>query len=101
MIRHIVMFQFKESADGRTKKENLEIAKEMLESLDGVVPTLKSLYVALNHEYASKENYDLVLVCEYEDIEGLNAYQIHPEHKKVSEFIGKVRETRACIDFTI
>lgn len=101
MIRHIVMFQFKEEFNGKTKQENLHIAKEMLESLIGVVPTLKSLYVALNHEFANKENYDLVLVCEYDDFDGLNAYQVHPEHKKVSEFIVKVRESRACIDFTI
>lgn len=39
MIRHIVMFQFKEEAEGRTKVENLQIAKSMLESLVGVVPT--------------------------------------------------------------
>ena len=100
MIRHIVMFQFKEEADGRTKEENLLIAKSMLESLVGVVPTLKNLYVALNHQDADRANYDLVLVSEYEDMEGLNAYQVHEEHKRVSAFIGKVRETRACIDFT-
>lgn len=101
MIRHIVMFQFKEEAEGRTKAENLQIAKSMLESLVGVVPTLKNLYVALNHKDANNENYDLVLASEYEDMEDLNAYQIHEAHKKVSEFIGKVRETRACIDFMI
>ena len=30
MIRHIVMFKFLENAEGRTKKENLEIAANML-----------------------------------------------------------------------
>lgn len=101
MIRHIVMFKLKEEADGRSRKENLCIAKEMLEALQGVVPTLKSSYVKINDEQADRENYDIVLVSEYEDMEGLNAYIVHPAHKKVGEFMRKVREARACVDFEI
>ena len=101
MIRHIVMFQFKEEAEGRSKAENLLIAKEMLVKLQGEVPTLVNSYVKTNDEFANKDNYDLVLVADYEDMEGLNAYIVHPAHKKVGEFIGKVREQRACIDFEI
>lgn len=101
MVRHIVMFQFLEEADGKSKEENLKIAKEMLERLQGVVPTLRSSYVKLNDKMADKNNYDLVLVSEYDDMEGLQAYIVHPEHKKVGEFMKKVRKERACIDFTI
>lgn len=101
MVRHIVMFKFKEEAEGRTKKENLQIAKEKLEALQGVVPTLKSSYVKLNDENANPSNYDIVLVSEYDDMEGLNAYIVHPAHKMVGEFMGKVRESRACVDFEI
>lgn len=99
MIRHIVMFQFKPEADGRTKKENAAIAKEMLEKLQGVVPTLKNSYVKQNHELASEENYDLVLVSEFDSLEALQEYIVHPAHKKVGEFMSKVREKRACVDF--
>lgn len=101
MVRHIVMFKFKEEADGRTKKENLQIAKEKLEALQGAVPTLRSSYVKLNDENANPANYDIVLVSEYDDMEGLNAYIVHPAHKEVGEFMGKVRESRACVDFEI
>lgn len=101
MIRHIVMFQFLEHAEGRKKEENLVIAKEMLEALVGVIPTLNNIYVGLNHSQANQENYDLVLVSEYDDIEGLNAYVVHPAHKKVGEFMGKVRQSRAGVDFEI
>ncbi len=99
MIRHIVMFQFKPKADGRSKKENVVIAKDMLEKLQGVVPTLRSSYVGQNHELANQENYDLVLVSEFESLEALQEYIVHPAHKKVGEFISKVREKRACVDF--
>ena len=30
MVKHIVMFKFFENAEGRTKKENVEIAANML-----------------------------------------------------------------------
>lgn len=99
MIRHIVMFQFKAEAEGRTKEENVLIAKEMLENLQGVVPTLKKSYVKTNHEEANPENYDLILVSEFDSLSTLQEYIVHPAHKKVGEFMGKVREKRACVDF--
>jgi len=101
MIRHIVMFRFHEEADGRTKTENLAIAKDMLEKLMGVVPTLRSMDVRLNDEAASVDNYDLVLTAEYDDMDGLNAYVVHPAHKEVGVFMGKVRISRASIDYEI
>ena len=101
MIRHIVMFKFKEEADGRSKAENLAIAKAKLEALQGVVPTLISSSVSLGAEGSAPSNYDIVLVAEYADMDALNAYVVHPEHKKVGEFMAKVRESRACVDFEI
>ena len=99
MIRHIVMFKFHEEADGRSKAENLAIAKDMLEKLMGVVPTLRSMDVQLNDKAASADNYDLILTAEYDDMEGLNAYVVHPAHKEVGVFMGKVRISRASIDY--
>ncbi len=99
MIKHIVMFKFHEEADGRTRAENLAIAKKMLESLQGVVPTLAASRVSIGAQGQNVTNYDLVLEAEYENMEGLNEYIVHPEHKKVGEFMAKVRESRACIDY--
>jgi len=99
IIRHIVMFRFHEEADGRTKAENLAIAKKMLEDLQGVVPTLISSQVSLAHEEQNPANYDLVLVAEYESMEALEAYRVHPAHQEVGRFMAKVRDLRACIDF--
>jgi len=99
VIRHIVKFKFHEEADGRSKAENLAIAKDMLEKLMGVVPTLRSMDVQLNDKAASADNYDIILTAEYDDMEGLNAYVVHPAHKEVGKFMGKVRISRASIDY--
>ncbi len=99
MVKHIVMFKFLESAEGRTKKENVEIAANMLLDLQGKIPTLVSGEVKINSENASPSNYDLVLVAEYNDWQGLNEYIVHPLHKAVCEFMKGVRESRACVDY--
>jgi len=99
MIKHIVMFKFFEEADGRTKAENLAIAKRMLEELQGVVPTLLSSRVSLGNELQNPANYDLVLEADYESMEALEEYIVHPAHKEVGKFMAKVRESRACIDY--
>ena len=97
MVKHIVMFKFMEEAEGRTKAENVNIAKDMLEALQGTVPTLKSSEVKINT--GSADNHDLILIADYDSYEDLQAYIIHPAHKAVGEFMKKVRLSRACVDY--
>ena len=100
MIRHIVMFELLEEAEGRSREENIAIAKEKAEALGNKVPSLKEYQVVTNAPEADQTNYDIALICGFEDMEGLNAYQIHPEHKAFGAFITKLRKSRACIDYT-
>lgn len=99
MVRHVVMFEFLEQAEGRSRQENARIAKEMLENLVGVIPSLLSAEVKLNAPQADKTNYDLVLITEHVDFEGLQAYIVHPEHVKVGQFMKNVRKSRVCVDY--
>ena len=48
MIKHIVMFRLKESALGRSKNENLQELKVLLESLQENIPVVKCLEVGIN-----------------------------------------------------
>lgn len=101
MIRHIVMFKFLDKAEGRSKQENLDITRDMLEKLQGVVPTLRASEVHYNHKDAAESNYDLILISDFDDLEGLNEYIVHPDHKAVGQFMKNVRESRTCVDFEI
>ena len=98
MVKHIVMFRFMEQADGRSKAENIQIAKNMLEKLQGVVPTLKSSEVQVN-DGSNPTNYDLILIADYDNYSDLAEYIVHPAHKAVGEFMKKVRLDRACVDY--
>lgn len=95
MIKHIVMFTLKEE----NKNENLETAKDKLKNFETEIPSIKKFEVVTNAEGAPESNYDLALICDFEDIEGLKAYQIHPKHVEFGKFITSVRESRACIDY--
>lgn len=99
MVKHIVMFKFLESAEGRTKEENVRIAADMLNNLQGKIPQLLKSEVQINSKNADQSNYDLVLIADYNSWEDLQAYIVHPLHKAVGEFMKGVRESRSCVDY--
>ncbi|MCI8780223.1 MAG: Dabb family protein [Lachnospiraceae bacterium] len=99
MVRHIVMFELLEEAGGKGRKENLVLAKEKAEALREKIPSLKEYQVVVNAKKADQSNYDIALICDFEDMKGLEAYQNHPDHKAFGAFISGIRRNRACIDF--
>lgn len=99
MIKHIVMFKLKSKYEGKSAIENALEAKSRAEKLIDLVPTLRKLDVCINTEKANPDNYEFALVCEFDDIEGLNEYQVHPSHVEFVKFINPRRELRACIDY--
>ena len=99
MIKHIVMFKLKNEFNGKTAMKNAKEAQEKAEKLRDLVPSLEKMEVVCNSPDADGTNYELALICEFKDIEGLNEYQKHPEHIKFGEFISQMRESRACIDY--
>ncbi len=99
MVKHIVFFHLLDEAEGKTKAENAQIIKEGLEGLIHLVPCLKKAEVGLNIPNATKTNFDLALVCEFDSWADLDAYQAHPEHVKVATYIGKCKDDRAAVDY--
>jgi hypothetical protein len=100
MIKHIVMWKLKDFAEGKSKAENAKEVKRLLEGLHGRILGLKAIEVGINIE-PSEQAYDVVLYSEFDNMEALNTYQKHPEHLKVGEFVGKVREARTVVDYVI
>lgn len=98
MLKHVVMWKLKETAEGKTKAENAQFMKKHLEALWGVVPELKSVEVGINVK-ESDMAYDAVLIAEFENEAALAAYKIHPEHVKISSYCKKIRESRVVVDF--
>ena len=101
MIKHIVFFGLAENAEGKSKAENAQIIKSGLESLIHVIPEIKKIEVGVNYPNAPKTNYDIALYTEFDNFEAVDIYQEHPAHKKVATYIGKVKVSRAAVDYEV
>ena len=97
MIRHVVMWKFKPTAEGKTKEENRAIVRDRLYALLDVIPQLKRMEIGFDflHTDASM---DLMLLTEFDSIAGMKIYAEHPEHLKVGDYIRRVTETRIVLD---
>ena len=100
MIKHVVMWKFKESAEGASKAANVQIFKDGLEALIPIIPQIIDLEVGVN-EVESDASYDVILVSTFANMEDLKIYASHPDHVAVGDFCAKVRESRVVVDYTI
>lgn len=98
MIGHIVMWKLKETAEGKTATENAATMKAMLEALPERVAQVRRLTVSTDI-FASNPKAEVVLYTEFATVEDLDAYQVHPEHKKCVAFISSVVAERRVVDY--
>ncbi|MBR2387795.1 MAG: Dabb family protein [Clostridia bacterium] len=96
MIKHVVMWKFKEE----NKAENLKKAKEMLLALPAIIGELKKMEVYFDIT-GSDMSMDMMLDTEFLSVEDMKTYAVHPEHLKVSAFIRSVIESRVVLDSEI
>ena len=100
MIKHIVLWKLKETAQCDDRAHNARRMKNELEALKQKIPQIKHIEVGINF-IPTDASYDIALYSEFDTEKDLDAYQKHPEHLKVAEFIGKVRESRVVVDYKI
>ena len=80
MLKHIVMFKFKDTAQGRTKAENLEAARARMLALKEEIPEIVDLEVHFGAPGSVPDNYDYILVSTFRNMEEMLRYQKHPSH---------------------
>ncbi len=100
MVRHIVMWKFKDEAEGLTKQENLVKVKSMLEALPEKIDFIRRMEVRFN-ENDNGKNFDAVLISEFDSLDDVKRYRVHPEHVKISQYVSLVRLDRASVDYTL
>lgn len=100
MVRHIVMWKFKDKAEGLTKQENLAKVKSMLEALPEKIDFIRRMEVHFN-ENDNGKNFDAVLISEFDSLDDVKRYRVHPEHVKISQYVSLVRLDRASVDYTL
>lgn len=100
MIKHIVMWRLKDSADGASKQENAKNLKNYLEALKDKIREIRHIEVGINISGSDAAS-DVVLYSEFDSIEDLEAYQKHPEHQKIVSFVNEIRSERRVVDYEV
>ncbi len=100
MVKHIVMWKFKEIAEGKSKEENMAFVRDSLYALRGVIDEIKNMEVGIDIT-RSDASMDLALITEFESVETMKVYAVHPEHVKVAGYIRKVTESRVVLDYNM
>ena len=100
MVKHIVMWKFKEEiadADRAMIRENM---KNNLEALVGQVPGLIQLKFQAN--LLPKSTHDMALTSEFTTPEALAGYSHHPAHVVVANtYVRPFVCNRSCLDYEV
>ena len=90
MIKHIVVWQMRESASDEQKQE----MKRRLEALISRIPQLLKIEVGIDPVSET-----MSLYSEFTSKETLDAYQAHPAHQEVVAFVRKLVAARSVCDY--
>lgn len=97
MVRHIVMWNFKDYIGVEQRLNYALQMKADIESLRNVIECIHDLNVYIDPLPSS--NADIILISMFETEAALSNYQLHPEHQKIASFVGSIMKDRKCIDY--
>lgn len=97
MIKHIIIWDFKEGFSAAENRSNAEKIKAGLEGLKGRIDGLIDIRVIMDTLPSSTGGF--MLDSTFVDEDALKGYQVHPEHLKVADFVHTATQNRKCIDF--
>lgn len=99
MVKHIVLWNFKE---GMTEAERTEAAARMKKELEAIKPLVDgAVEIQVVRNEMESSNRDIALISTFETEEALKTYQVHPAHVEAGKFVRSVTENRACLDYEI
>ena len=98
-IRHVVAWKLA-ADDAQTRAEQAAEVARRLHALVGVVPSIRALSAGPNVAYPDGNN-DVALVADFDDLQGLEDYQVHPAHQELAGYIRSVVSGRMAVDFEV
>ncbi len=100
MLKHIVFIRLSESYSSSEKTAILKKIKEMLDMLPNSISHINKMETGINISDRAAA-FDLSLSVELNDKDALNSYRVHPEHKKVLDYMGSLSLKTAVVDYFI
>ena len=93
MVKHIVLYTFKEGVD---KQEAVSIIADQLEPLVGKIPGLLHMEIRLGFN-----GMDYALYSEFESQQALKEYAVHPLHQEAKKHFFHFIDTRVAADYEV
>lgn len=90
MIRHIVMWKFKEDPTEFLTR---------LAALEGVIPCIRAM--ELRRSAVPDSAFDAVLIVDFDTLEDVSRYKEDPRHVEVSNLCTAIRTNRVAIDVEV
>jgi len=94
MLKHVIFFEFK---DGVGEEEIVDLEKS-LAALPPVIPEILS-YEFGRDVVRSERSYDLALVSTFNDLDAMQHYQKHPDHRVVLKKVNDLCKSVLAVDF--
>lgn len=96
MIRHVVMFKFKDETDSAARTDFVERIERMV----GEVEVIRALELGRNFAESARA-FDLVLMVDVDNEEALEIYGSHPKHLPVKELAGQLCSASYVVDYEL
>lgn len=100
MVKHVIIWNLKDTLTAEEKQSVKLAAKQNLEALVGKIDGLIDLKIET--DFLPTSSGEMMLDSTFESFEALKAYAIHPAHQAVAnEFVRPYTASRSCVDFEI
>ncbi len=99
MVKHIVLFKLKDEAPAEARLAAMNTFKAAIEALPAKIPFIRSIEVGLNINPA--ETWSIALYSEFDSLDDVRRYAVHPDHVAAGKLLAEVRESRACVDYEL
>ncbi len=97
MVKHIVLFKLKEELPATEKQAVMNQFKEAIEALPAKISVIRKIEVGFNVNPA--EAWDIALYSEFDSLEDVKTYAVHPDHVAAGKLLADVKLNRACVDY--
>ena len=98
MIRHLVMFKFREFSTPGEKRKAAETVRTELLALKKKIPEIHEFEVGINFT-VDDAAYDLVINSSFSSKEDLKVYQDHPDHQAFIKFNKNYSAKKVILDY--
>lgn len=100
MVKHVIIWNLKDTLTDQEKQSVKLAAKQNLEALVGKIDGLIDLKIEI--DFLPTSSGEMMLDSTFESFEALKTYAIHPAHQAVAnEFVRPYTASRSCVDFEI